>query len=54
MMLEHLIKENHLEEKFKDYGLNYEEDLIFIKQLINPPEVISFLNYTKIKQNILK
>jgi len=38
MMLEHLIKENHLEEKFKDYGLNYEEDLIFIKQLINPPE----------------
>lgn len=36
-MIDHLISENNLKVEFQKYGLDFELDLIFIKELINPP-----------------
>ena len=43
-LLDQLIENNGLKDEFFKYGLNVDEDLPFIKELINPPKQID-VNY---------
>jgi len=44
-LLDQLIESNDLKDEFAKYGLNFDEDLPFIKELINPPQLTEGVQY---------
>lgn len=47
-LLDQLIESNDLKDEFAKYGLNFDEDLPFIKELINPPQLTEVNNLLSI------